>query len=59
MIAALKKPVLAFANGIGQATGSPLFFVADLSVTSGYESFYLVPGICHLLLVEHRTKDNY
>ena len=59
MIAALQKPVLALANGIGQAAGSPLFFMTNLSVTSGDESFYLVPGFCHLLLVKHWTKDNY
>ena len=33
--------------------------MTNLSVTSGDESFYLVPGFCHLLLVKHWTKDNY
>jgi hypothetical protein len=59
VIAALQKAVLAFADGVGQTAGAPLFLVADLSVTGGDKSLYLVPGLGNLVLVQHRTEDNY
>ena len=59
MIATLQEPVLALADWISQSAGAPLFFVADLSFTGGDESFYLVPSLRDLILVQHRAEDNY
>ena len=59
MVAPFQKSVLPLADWVSQSTGSPLFFVANFGFTSGDESFYLVPSLRDLILVQHWAEDNY
>ena len=59
MVAPFQESVLTLPDWVSQSAGSPLFFVANFSFTSGDESFYLVPSLRDLILVQHWAEDNY